>query len=116
MADSKRAPRRRHSDDLKRRVLAECAQPGASLARIALAHSLNANLVHKWRRAAQRSRAVVAPTRQADSFIPVALAAGPTALGGDIRIQLRRGALAVNLTWPVGAAAHCAAWVREVLR
>ncbi|WP_150596564.1 hypothetical protein [Pseudomonas fluorescens] len=26
----------------------ECAQPGASIASVALGHSLNANLVHKW--------------------------------------------------------------------
>jgi len=34
-------------------VLQECGQPGAFVARIALAHGLNANLVHKWRREAQ---------------------------------------------------------------
>ncbi|MCW5631823.1 MAG: hypothetical protein KIT17_00655 [Rubrivivax sp.] len=43
-APSTRAARRRHDDDLKRRVLDECRQPGASVAKVALAHGLNANL------------------------------------------------------------------------
>jgi transposase len=41
---------RRHGRELKALVLAECAEPGASVARVALKHGLNANLVHKWRR------------------------------------------------------------------
>ena len=38
------ATRRRHSAELKARVLDACAEPGASVARIALEHGLNANL------------------------------------------------------------------------
>ena len=55
---SKGAPRRRHSKLLKAQVLAECSEPGASVAAIAQAHGLNANLVHKWRRAPRRSSQV----------------------------------------------------------
>jgi len=50
MDDSKRVGRRRHAADLERQVLAACAEPGASVAQVAPAHGLNANLVHKWRR------------------------------------------------------------------
>ena len=42
MDDSKRAARRRHDAELKARVLSECAEPGASVAQIALTHGLNA--------------------------------------------------------------------------
>lgn len=42
-------PRRRHSQELKAKVLAACAEPGASISGVALAHGLNANLVRKWR-------------------------------------------------------------------
>jgi transposase len=42
--------RRVHDAQLKSKVLAECGQPGASVSAVALAHGLNANLVHKWRR------------------------------------------------------------------
>jgi len=48
---SERMPRRRHSAELKAQVLAECEEAGASIAAGAQSHGLNANLVHKWRRA-----------------------------------------------------------------
>ena len=41
-------PRRRHSAELKAKVLAACNEPGASIAAVALSHGLNANLVRKW--------------------------------------------------------------------
>lgn len=40
--------RRSYSKSFKAQVIQECAQPGASIANVALNHSLNANLVHKW--------------------------------------------------------------------
>ncbi|WP_222833685.1 transposase [Pseudomonas sp. SC3(2021)] len=39
--------RRSYSKYFKAQVIQECAQPGTSIASIALSHSLNANLVHK---------------------------------------------------------------------
>ena len=45
---SNRVPRRRHSAELKAKVLAACNEPGASIAAVALSHGLNANLVRKW--------------------------------------------------------------------
>jgi transposase-like protein len=47
MEETKRVPRRPHSEELKTRVLAECMQQGASVAKVAMSHGLNANLVHK---------------------------------------------------------------------
>ena len=61
--------RRRHSETLRAQVLSECTQAGASVAGIAPAHGLSANLVHKWRRKARG-------TQQASSqseFIALAL-------------------------------------------
>ena len=52
MADSKNIKRRRYSAELKAQVLSQCAQPGASVAGVALSHGINANIVHKWRRLA----------------------------------------------------------------
>ncbi|WJM90855.1 transposase [Pseudomonas brenneri] len=51
--------RRSYSKSFKAQVIQECAQPGASIASIALSHNLNANLVHKWiRLQAQKSTAL----------------------------------------------------------
>ncbi|WP_422823283.1 transposase [Variovorax ureilyticus] len=40
--------RRVHSAEFKARILAECRQPGASISAVAIAHSLNLNVVRKW--------------------------------------------------------------------
>ena len=116
MQDSKRAPRRRHTADVKSRVLRECAEPGNSVARVAMAHGVNANLVHKWRRQVACGELAVVPMREPGAFIPLRLASAPGPVAGDIRIELRRGPVAVEVTWPVASAAHCAAWMREVLK
>jgi transposase-like protein len=51
--------RRSYSKFFKAQVIQECVQPGASIASVALSHSLNANLVHKWIRVqAQKSTAL----------------------------------------------------------
>jgi transposase len=40
--------RRVHGAELKAKVLAQCREPGASVAPVAMANGLNANLVRKW--------------------------------------------------------------------
>ncbi len=110
MKDSKRIARRRYSAELKAQVLSECAQRGVSVASVAMSHGINANVVHKWRRLAGAAALPVA------SFVPVALPAPTCAASADIRMELRRGATSMTITWPATAAADCAAWMRELLR
>ena len=110
---SKTVTRRRHGDDLKAKVLRECERPEASVAAVAMAHGLNANLVHKWRRMEnQACRAVPAVAE----FLALPLGSSCLPAPPDIRIELRRGATAVNVAWPVSAAAECGVWMRELLR
>lgn len=40
--------RRRFSREFKAQIVAQCQQPGVSVARIALDNDLNANLVRRW--------------------------------------------------------------------
>ena len=110
MEHCEHAVRRRHDDELKAKVLSECSVSGTSVAHVALAHGLNANLVHKWRRRAGGGHSVATPEA---TFIPVTMT--PAVLD-DIRVELRRGALAVNVTWPLAASAQCAGWLRELLK
>jgi len=79
---------------------------------VALAHGINANVVHKWRRQAGISSEVAA----APTFVPVSLPSPAPTAAADIRIELRRGATTVVVMWPAGAAAECAAWLRELLK
>jgi transposase len=110
------ATRRRHSAELKARILAACAEPGASVARVAMENGLNANLVFKWRRraAARQSARNVVPVTE---FVPVSMPApAATVPVGDIRISIRRGGTTLDVEWPVSGAESCAQWLRELLR
>jgi transposase len=49
--------RRHHSPEFKQQVVAESNRRGASVAGVALAHGINANQLHKWRRALLRAKA-----------------------------------------------------------
>lgn len=113
--DTKPRTRRRHDDEFKQRILSECAAPGASVAKVALANGLNANLVHKWRRDAH----VQSPPQQPSppTFIPVTVA--PPAMPAEppsIDLELQRGVTTVRVRWPSTASSSCAAWLREILR
>jgi transposase len=44
----RQAPRRVHSAEFKVKVMAQCREPGASVAAVAMAHGVNANVVRKW--------------------------------------------------------------------
>jgi transposase len=118
---SKIATRRRHGDELKAKVLIECNEPGASVAAVAQAHGLNANLVHKWRRQGRpftsASNAPPVDNKVAGAFVALQLPAPPTQQASpDIRIELRRGATTITIAWPAQTAVECAAWLREWLR
>jgi transposase-like protein len=124
---SPRQRRRLHSDEFKADAVASCMQPGMSMAAVAMAHGVNANLLRRWVREAElRPPGIALDKPQAHGmqapeakplFVPVSLpppaAAAPVA---DIRIELQRGATAITVTWPASAAGECAAWMRELLR
>jgi transposase-like protein len=133
-------PRRRHSDDLKAKVLAACTEPGASISGVALAHGLNANLVRKWRsgRGTKRAGMAITPTAgihappapldAAPEFVAVQMPAPAkpaaraqvepmaAAPSGEalIQIDLRRGPLHLSVRWPIAAAEDCRAWLGEL--
>ena len=120
--------RRRHSEQFKAQVLAACAEPGASISAVALSFGVNANLVHQWRRGrgfkATQAVASCPVSEPAAQFVALSLpaptpspaAADAAAPAEAIRVELKRGALGVNVIWPISAAADCAGWLRELLQ
>ena len=116
------APKRRfYSPELKLQVVQTCAQPGASIADVALQHGINTNIVHRWIREHRQGTLVVQP----QAFIPVTLSMEPepaptepvaVAATPEIRMELRRGASSVTVMWPSELAGDCGAWLREWLR
>jgi transposase len=114
--------KRRHSDDFKDELVRACAEPGVSVAGIALANGVNANLLRKWMHARgvaapnQRQRPTVASVMsEAAHFVPVTFPPSPSALP-EIRIEARRGSAVVKVEWPLAAASECAAWLRDWLK
>jgi hypothetical protein len=103
-----------------------------SIAAVALAHGLNANMLRKWVIDAERGQAsrdapgggavVPSPAQSAmqtpspsPMFVPLTLPT-PAAADGEIRIELQRGGSTVKIAWPASAARDCAAWLSDWLR
>ena len=119
-----RRRRRRHSTEFKAAVIAECRKPGVSIAAVALAHSLNANMLRKWVMdaehkgdapfAAKPAKMPEPPPTPRPTFIPLALPA--PIVDGEIRIELQRDGTTVKIVWPAASARDCAAWLSDWLR
>jgi transposase-like protein len=106
----------------------EGRRPGISIAAVALAHGVNANLLRKWIQDAEAPKGGERPAKSAE-FVEVPLLPAPakptpakaaptkpaTPLA-EIRIEVRRGPMTVTMTWPSQAASECASWLREWLR
>ena len=120
-----RRRRRTHSAEFKAQVVSACRQPGVSIAAVALANGLNANLLRRWVVTEEQMQPVepmatahAAPPRSTvenRTFIPIPLERSAAATLQEITIELRRGATVVKVGWPL-AAAECARWLRELLR
>jgi transposase len=91
---SGRRRRRSFSEELKRRMVGECAEPGASVSAVARKHDVNANLLFSW----CRQFAPQPPPPSALELVPVRIAeaaecraASPTERGGSMEIALPNG-------------------------
>tara|TARA_R110002167_G_C12170002_1_gene603394 strand:- start:77 stop:439 length:363 start_codon:yes stop_codon:yes gene_type:complete len=107
--------RRRFSPEFKAKIVEACLQSDVSVAKIALKHGINTNLVHKWiRTARQRDAAPMAP-----AFLPVVLPAQPNTpkvpTTDIIRIELPRAGGTVIVNWPVAQADCCLPWLQALL-
>lgn len=104
---------RQHPLEFKRALVALSLEPGASVARIAREHGVNANQVFSWRRLYQQGRLGVPALMRADGLLPVVLApSAPTpniadAEGGDGggTIVLELGEVRVRIEGQPNAAA-----------
>ena len=127
-----RRAHRRHGAEFKGRVIRACRQPGVSVASIALANGLNANMLRRWVSEAGRvgpvgptaagGQGAVAVSAAAMSgglpgFVAVHMPAPPAASAQpDIHIELTRGPTTIAMRWPGSLASACASCLREMLR
>ena len=117
---------RTHSPVFKAQVLADCRQPGASVASVAIGHGLNPNVVRKWlcgqgiKRMGAMASAVAAPAKPKAQFVPLALGAlaqvgAPDAKPEELKLQIEHGGLHVTLRCPAGTAPRYAAALSALL-
>jgi transposase len=92
-----RPKRERRSLELKRKIVEETLVPGASVARVARAHGINANQVFGWRRqylagrlGAQRSIKLLPVTLQASGQV------APAGEPGAIHIKLQHAQIRIE--------------------
>jgi transposase len=122
---------RRHSAEFKARVIELARQPGTSVAAVALANGLNANMLRRWVHEAAANNAVsktaatnVAPALASFVQLPMrqpephaVLDAQPAPASApppvDITVEIHRSGTTVHAKLPMDD--RSAAWLREVL-
>ena len=89
--------RRRYPAEVKRRLVEEALQPGASVSAIARQHNINTNMLFTWCRQAQRGLLAAPPQA---TFVPVGVIGGNAS---PIEIELPDGTR-LRVAAPVDAA------------
>ena len=140
--DSPKYPNRRahrnYTPEFKAQLVAACKQDSASTAALALSHGMNANVLHRWLKehalqgrhrldnpahtdTSTGARVALSPSpRNPPGFIPVKLGAvvhDPKP--PELKVELRKGALSMSITWPIsctGATADFVQWSRALLQ
>lgn len=102
--------RRYHPEAFKRSVIEACREPGASLARVALANGIHASQLRRWMR--ERGLELTTPETP-PAFIPLSMA--PAAAPAAIRIEIHRGDTLLKVEWPLHGAVDCARWLEAWL-
>jgi len=115
------AKRRRFSVEFKRKIVAACREPQASVPKVAMAHGLNANMVHRW--IGQFGSKNLPSASAAFVALPIAGTQGlprstPAKIidAETIRIEIPYRQQSVSLSWPVSQTDRCLAFLRELLQ
>jgi transposase len=121
-----RRSRRRYTEEFKKQAIEACLQPGISMASVALANGLNANLLRRW--VTERQEAVAGSVTLPDQhplevaepttpgLVPITVAMPEIPHSGEIKIEIHRNQTLISITWPVAQSTTCAEWLRELLR
>ena len=116
-----RRRRRSYSADFRAQVVQACQGPGVSIASVALANGMNANLLRRWVTDRERTQALQSVKTQrpvqtiAGQFVPVALS-GPDNEHEPIRIEIRKGSVSIAMSLPAALVKESGALLRELLK
>lgn len=106
--------RRRHSRAFKEQVLAECLHSGESIAGVALRNGINANLIHKWRRARQRDANNEFLRLPVPGSPMPAVSPAPSNAEDTIRLEVSVGQSHITVHWPVGRLQQSVEWLKAL--
>ena len=114
-----RRRRRSYSADFRAQVVQACQGPGVSIASVALANGMNANLLRRWVTDRERTQALQSVKTQrpvqtmAGQFVPVALSRPELE---PIRIEIRKGSVSIAMSLPAALVKESGALLRELLK
>ena len=120
-----RRSRRRYTEEFKKQATEACLIPGVSIASVALANGLNANLLRRW--VTERQEAVAGSVTLPDQhpleitepsipgLVPITVAMPEIPPSGEIKIEIHRNQMLISITWPVSQSTSCADEVPPVL-
>lgn len=117
--------RQSYSKAFKAELVAACLKPGASVAAIAMANQVNANLLRRWIKRLQGMRptspaaAATMPDPapvSAPALVPVSVKPPTVAVPSEFHCEVHHRQAVISVTWPTEQAAACALWLRELLR
>jgi transposase len=118
-----RRTHRRHDPKFKAQVIEACLQPGVSVAAVALANGLNANYLRRWvkehRERTAGTESLSASVERAPRLamvVPVKVETPMVAETGEIRIDIRRSGIAVQLAWPSTRLTELSGLLKELLK
>src|SRR5437899_12415286 len=110
----KREARRRRSVEEKRRIVEETLESGASVARVARRHAVNANQVFYWRKKYREGRL---GKGRSSNLLPVAVSEIPSNKSGQVRWLSSRCSLgAMEIKLPKGQVRITGSVETEALR
>ncbi|UUZ78248.1 transposase [Polaromonas sp. P1(28)-13] len=124
---STRRTHRTYSPEFKAELLAACQTAGVSIAALAGQHGMNANVLHRWLKEhrtkthseVDSSGPSPANAAQIAAFIPLQLSAPTpttTVQDSELKVELRKGALSMVITWPTTAVDRFVRWSAEILK
>jgi transposase-like protein len=110
---------RRHSDEFRARVIELARQPNTSVAAVALANGLNANMLRRWMRESEAAGEGGAQLRDVarPAFVPLPMPAQPSLPMPEqtavrVEVEIHRNGTTVRASLPMDG--RSAAWLREV--
>jgi transposase len=116
-----RRRRQSYSADFRAQVVQACQGSAVSIASLALANGMNAELLRRWVNERERSSALQSVMTQrtvqtmAGQFVPVALSRPDNELE-PIRIEIRKGSVSIAMSLAAALVKESGALLRELLK